>query len=41
MIVAKSLMNDIEKINKEISRGIYTRASVYNQDYNNITQILN
>ncbi len=32
--VANSLIREIEKINKSISRGVFTRFSVYNQDYN-------
>lgn len=33
--VATKLVNEIEKINKDISRGIFTRKnSVYNQDFN-------
>lgn len=33
--VATKLINEVEKINKEISRGIFTRKkSVYNQDFN-------
>ena len=36
MEVAQKLVNNIEKINKNISRGIYTRKSaVFNQDFNN------
>lgn len=35
MQVASSLVTKIESINKEISRGIFTRNSVYNQDFNN------
>ena len=34
MDVANSLIQEIEKINKSISRGVFTRFSVYNQDYN-------
>ena len=34
MDVAQKLVNEIESINKNISRGIFTRKSVYNQDYN-------
>ena len=34
MNVANSLIQEIEKINKSISRGVFTRFSVYNQDYN-------
>lgn len=34
MNVANSLVHEIEKINKSISRGVFTRFSVYNQDYN-------
>lgn len=34
MNVANSLIYEIEKINASISRGIFTRFSVYNQDYN-------
>ncbi len=34
MQVAESLVKEIESINKDISRGIFTRKSVYNQDYN-------
>lgn len=34
MKVAKSLISEIEKINPNISRGVFTRVSVYNQDYN-------
>ena len=33
--VATKLVNELEKINKDISRGIFTRKnSVYNQDFN-------
>lgn len=35
MNVANSIIKEIEKINKDISRGIFTRKSVYNQDFNN------
>lgn len=34
MNVAKSIINEIESINPNISRGIFTRKSVYNQDFN-------
>ena len=34
MNVANSLIREIENINKDISRGVFTRFSVYNQDYN-------
>ena len=34
MQVASSLVTRIENINKSISRGIFTRNSIYNQDYN-------
>lgn len=34
MQVASSLVTKIESINKNISRGIFTRNSVYNQDFN-------
>lgn len=34
MDVANNLIQEIEKINKSISRGVFTRFSVYNQDYN-------
>lgn len=34
MNVASSIVGEVEKINKEISRGVFTRFSVYNQDYN-------
>lgn len=34
MNVANNLVQEIEKINKSISRGVFTRFSVYNQDYN-------
>ncbi len=34
MNVATSLVREIENINKDISRGVFTRFSVYNQDYN-------
>ena len=34
MNVANNLIQEIEKINKSISRGVFTRFSVYNQDYN-------
>lgn len=34
MNVASSIIGEIEKINKDISRGVFTRFSVYNQDYN-------
>lgn len=35
LLVATKLVNEIEKINKNISRGIFTRKnSVYNQDFN-------
>ncbi|MBQ3021150.1 MAG: stage II sporulation protein P [Bacilli bacterium] len=34
MNVATSLVNEIESINNKISRGIFTRTSVYNQDFN-------
>lgn len=34
MNVANSLVQEIEKINKSISRGVFNRFSVYNQDYN-------
>lgn len=34
MNVAKSIISEIEKINPNISRGVFTRVSVYNQDYN-------
>lgn len=34
MNVANSIINEIEKINPNISRGVFTRFSVYNQDYN-------
>lgn len=32
--VANGLIREIENINKDISRGVFTRFSVYNQDYN-------
>ena len=35
MNVAKNIISEIEKINKSISRGIFTRNSIYNQDFNN------
>lgn len=35
MSVANSIVENIEKINNNISRGIFTRNSVYNQDFNN------
>ena len=34
MNVANGLIREIENINKDISRGVFTRFSVYNQDYN-------
>lgn len=34
MNVANGLVQEIEKINKSISRGVFNRFSVYNQDYN-------
>lgn len=34
MNVANSLIKEIEKINQKISRGLFTRHSVYNQDFN-------
>lgn len=34
MNVAKGIVEEIENINKDISRGVFTRKSVYNQDYN-------
>lgn len=34
MNVANNLVREIENINKDISRGVFTRVSVYNQDYN-------
>ena len=34
MNVANALVREIEKINSNISRGVFTRFSVYNQDYN-------
>lgn len=34
MNVANNLIQEIEKINKSVSRGVFTRFSVYNQDYN-------
>ena len=34
MQVSNNLINEIEKINKSISRGIFTRNSIYNQDFN-------
>jgi len=34
MNVANTIIKEIEKINPSISRGIFTRHSVYNQDYN-------
>ena len=33
MKVVNKLLSNIESINKEISRGIFTRKSIYNQDY--------
>jgi len=35
MKVVNKLLANIESINKSISRGIFTRKSIYNQDYNN------
>jgi len=35
MNVVNSLISNIESINKSISRGVFTRNSIYNQDYNN------
>ena len=35
MNVAKDIIKYIEKSNKSISRGIFTRNSIYNQDFNN------
>ena len=34
MQVSEQLVKEIEKINKSISRGIFTRNSIYNQDFN-------
>ena len=35
LAVAEKLVSEVEKINKTISRGIFTRKnSVYNQDFN-------
>lgn len=34
MNVANALIREIENINKDISRGVFTRFSIYNQDYN-------
>lgn len=33
MDLVKKLVSNIESINKDISRGIFTRKSIYNQDY--------
>ena len=35
MELANNLVEKIEKINKSISRGVFTRNSIYNQDFNN------
>ena len=35
MELANKLVVEVEKLNKSISRGIFTRNSIYNQDFNN------
>ena len=34
MNVAKKIIEEIENINPKISRGVFTRYSTYNQDFN-------